>query len=139
MQRYQFSSPSVPEKNDFSNHVDASTSLINDNSGAISGKSNVTNGQGNGYNGGIFNGALSSDRARLFKKANSCGRPVREWYVWTEDCLVKKYTTSLQLCPKQKKNYQIKTLYGEKLCHFLVSSFVSQKVILLSNKFKISM
>ena len=81
MQRYQFSSPSVPDKDDFSHHVDASTSLITDNSGAISGKSNVTNGHGNGHNGGIFNGALSSDRARLFKKANSCGRPVREWYV----------------------------------------------------------
>lgn len=81
MQRYQFSSPTVPEKDDFSHHVDASTSLITDNSGAISGKSNVTNGHGNGHNGGIFNGALSSDRAKLFKKANSCGRPVREWYV----------------------------------------------------------
>ena len=95
MQRYQFSSPSVPEKDNLSNHVDASTSLINDNLGAISGKSNVTNGQGNGHNGGIFNGALSSDRARLFKKANSCGRPVREWYVWKEECLVKKNTTPL--------------------------------------------
>ena len=86
MQRYQFSSPSVPDKDDFTNHVDASTSLITDNCGATSGKSNVTNGHGNGHhgnghNGGIFNGALSSDRARLFKKANSCGRPVREWYV----------------------------------------------------------
>ena len=93
MQRYQFSSPSVPDKDDFSNHVDASTSLITDNSGAAPGKCNVTNGHGNGngnghgngngngHNGGIFNGALSSDRARLFKKANSCGRPVREWYV----------------------------------------------------------
>ena len=85
MQRYQFSSPTVPDKDDFSHHVDASTSLITDNSGGIAGKSNVTNGHGNGHgnghNGGIFNGALSSDRARLFKKANSCGRPVREWYV----------------------------------------------------------
>ena len=79
MQRYQFASPSVPDKDDFSNHVDANTSLITDTAGANSGKSNVNN--GNGHNGGIFNGALSSDRARLFKKANSCGRPVREWYV----------------------------------------------------------
>lgn len=83
LQRYQFSSPSVPEKDDLSGHMDAtaSTSLIAENSGAVSGKSNVTNGHGTGHNGGIFNGALPSDRARLFKKANSCGRPVREWYV----------------------------------------------------------
>ena len=86
LQRYQFSSPSVPEKDDLSGHMDAtaSTSLIAENSGAVSGKSNVTNGHGTGHNGGIFNGALPSDRARLFKKANSCGRPVREWYVWTQ-------------------------------------------------------
>ena len=101
MQRYQFSSPSVPEKDDFSNHVDASTSLINDNS--IAGKSNVTNGQGNGHSGGILNGALSSDRARLFKKANSCGRPVREWYVWTEECLVKRLLPYFNSVQNRKK------------------------------------
>merc|ERR1711997_123653 len=58
LQRYQFSSPSVPEKDDLSGHMDAtaSTSLIAENSGAVSGKSNVTNGHGTGHNGGIFNG-----------------------------------------------------------------------------------
>ena len=74
MQRYQFSSPSVPEKDEYP--VLDSTSLIDNN------KSNITN--GNGHN-SILNGGLSSalntDRAKLFKKANSCARPVREWYV----------------------------------------------------------
>jgi hypothetical protein len=74
MRRYQFSSPSVTEKEDF--HTDtASTSLINN------GKSHAAN---NGGGGGFFNGgltALNGERARLFKKANSYGRPVREWYV----------------------------------------------------------
>ena len=77
MQRYQFSSPpgGSTEKDDFpflENSATASTSLIDNN------KSNVN---GNGiFNGGL-SGALNTDRAKLFKKANSCGRPVREWYV----------------------------------------------------------
>ena len=79
MRRYQFSSPSVTEKEDF--HTDtASTSLINN------GKSHHNNSthNNNGGGGGFFNGgltALNGERARLFKKANSYGRPVREWYV----------------------------------------------------------
>lgn len=73
MQRYQFSSPSVAEREDF-NHTDtASTSLID------GGKSLHQNGNGF-FNGGLST-ALNGDRARLFKKANSYGRPVREWYV----------------------------------------------------------
>jgi len=77
MQRYQFTSPSMPEKEEFPGHPDttASTSLIDNN------KSNVSNGNGHGiFNGGLT-GALNTDRAKLFKKANSYGRPVREWYV----------------------------------------------------------
>lgn len=78
MQRYQFSSPpGGADKDDFpfhENSATATTSLIDNN------KSNV-NGNGNGiFNGGL-SGALNTDRAKLFKKANSCGRPVREWYV----------------------------------------------------------
>jgi hypothetical protein len=77
MRRYQFSSPSVTDKEDF--HTDtASTSLINN------GKSHHNTSNNNNNSGGFFNGglnALNSERARLFKKANSYGRPVREWYV----------------------------------------------------------
>ena len=94
MQRYQFSGPgSAPDKPepDFSHQDTASTSLID--AGQLGAKSNVaTNGhqangahngggQGNGFFNGGLSGALNTDRARLFKKANSCGRPVREWYV----------------------------------------------------------
>jgi len=71
MQRYQFSSPSVAEREEFGNTDTASTSLID-------GKTNVN---GNGFFNGGLSTALNSDRARLFKKANSYGRPVREWYV----------------------------------------------------------
>ena len=63
----QFGSPSVTDKDEYSNDT-GTTSLIN-------GKSNS----------GIFNGSISNalvgDRARLFKKANSYGKAVREWYV----------------------------------------------------------
>lgn len=78
MQRYQFSSPSVPDREEFpvyNNHCGdtASTSLIDGG------------GKGSHQNNGFFNGglttALNGDRARLFKKANNYGRPVREWYV----------------------------------------------------------
>lgn len=69
MKRYQFSSPNGTEKEDFSLDT-GTTSLIN-------GKHQSSN--------GIFNGsishALTGDRAKLFKKANSYGKPVREWYV----------------------------------------------------------
>ena len=77
MQRYQFASPSVAEKDDFPGQHDstASTSLIDNN------KSNVSNGNGHSIFNGALTGALNTDRAKLFKKANSCGRPVREWYV----------------------------------------------------------
>ena len=71
MQRYQFSSPSVAEREEFGHTDTASTSLID-------GKTNVN---GNGFFNGGLSTALNSDRARLFKKANSYGRPVREWYV----------------------------------------------------------
>ena len=94
MQRYQFSSPSVPDREEFPHNNDtASTSLIDNG-----------NGKGSHQNNGFFNGglttALNGDRARwqqnksnckiktmtplfdrLFKKANNYGRPVREWYV----------------------------------------------------------
>ena len=75
MQRYQFSSPSVPEKDEYP--VLDSTSLIDNN------KSNVSNANGhNGIlNGGLSSAVLNTDRAKLFKKANSCGGAVREWYV----------------------------------------------------------
>lgn len=67
MRRYQFSSPS--EKEDYPSDT-GTTSLIN-------GK--------NHHHNGLFNGslthALTGDRAKLFKKANSYGKPVREWYV----------------------------------------------------------
>jgi len=67
MKRYQFSSPSGTEKEDFPSDT-GTTSLIN-------GKSSN----------GIFNGtlthALTGERAKLFRKANSYGKPVREWYV----------------------------------------------------------
>lgn len=94
MQRYQFSGPgSAHDKPEpdlgAPGHQDtASTSLID--AGQLGAKSNVaTNGhqgganggQGNGFFNGGLSGALNTDRARLFKKANSCGRPVREWYV----------------------------------------------------------
>ena len=69
MKRYQFSSPSGTEKEDFPSDT-GTTSLIN-------GKNYNTN--------GIFNGTLShalvGERAKLFRKANSYGKPVREWYV----------------------------------------------------------
>ena len=82
MRRYQFSSPSVTEKEDF--HTDtASTSLINNGKSSHHNAANNGNGGGGG-GGGFFNGgltALNGERARLFKKANSYGRPVREWYV----------------------------------------------------------
>lgn len=71
MQRYQFSSPSAAEREEFGHTDTASTSLID-------GKTNVN---GNGFFNGGLSTALNSDRARLFKKANSYGRPVREWYV----------------------------------------------------------
>jgi len=69
MKRYQFLSPNGTEKEEFSSDT-GTTSLIN-------GKNQNSN--------GIFNGsishALTGDRAKLFKKANSYGKPVREWYV----------------------------------------------------------
>lgn len=89
MRRYQFSSPSVTEKEDNFNSAGdtASTSLINNNNSSNS-KSNhhhgVCSSNNGGSGGGFFNGgltALNGERARLFKKANSYGRPVREWYV----------------------------------------------------------
>jgi hypothetical protein len=72
MQRYQFSSPTMAEREDYANHNDtASTSLID-------GTTNVNNNS-------FFNGGISTpfhgDRARLFKKANASNKPVREWYV----------------------------------------------------------
>ena len=58
MQRYQFSSPSVPDREEFPHNNDtASTSLIDNG-----------NGKGSHQNNGFFNGglttALNGDRAR---------------------------------------------------------------------------
>ena len=65
--------PPAADKDDFPfPDTTATTSLIDTK------QSNVN---GNGiFNGGL-SGALNTDRAKLFKKANSSGRPVREWYV----------------------------------------------------------
>jgi len=74
MQRYQFSSPSVPDREEFPHNNDtASTSLIDGGKGSSH--------QNNGFFNGGLTTALNGDRARLFKKANNYGRPVREWYV----------------------------------------------------------
>ncbi len=70
MKRYQFSSPSGTEREDYPSDT---------------GTKSLLNGTKHNNNNSLFNGslsnALSGDRAKLFKKANSYGKPVREWYV----------------------------------------------------------
>ena len=66
MQRYQFSSPSVPDREEFPHNNDtASTSLIDNG-----------NGKGSHQNNGFFNGglttALNGDRARWQQNKSNC-------------------------------------------------------------------
>ncbi len=80
MRRYQFSSPSGTDREDFHNSDTASTTLINNGKSHHATAANNNNNNNSGFfNGGLS--ALNGERARLFKKANSYGRPVREWYV----------------------------------------------------------
>jgi len=85
MNRYNLTSPcSGTEKEDYPATDTGTTSLINGKN--HNNNNNNGNGLFHGNNGnGLFNGSISSalngDRARLFKKANSYGKPVREWYV----------------------------------------------------------
>jgi len=79
LRRYQFSSPSGTEKEDFPSDT-GTTSLINNGNNNKQSHNNNNNNHHGIFNGSITN-ALNGDRAKLFRKANSYGKPVREWYV----------------------------------------------------------
>jgi len=83
LQHYSPPSPLGLDREEYSNSDTASTSLI-DNGHAIGHNKSKDNKHSNGSS-RFFNGGLSinlgGDRAKLFKKANSFARPVREWYV----------------------------------------------------------
>ena len=88
MRAYGLTSPSERDGGDgcpstaYPPDTSHTTSLIGKNHNNNNNSNNNNNNSNGLFNGSIsLTSAMNGERARLFKKANSYGKPVREWYV----------------------------------------------------------